>query len=334
LGDINIGGGVAFSPFHIYLWPFDGCRWSPFVDTGVFPARDAHTAAVGAPISLRIRRGNASRAIRLDGVGGAPEVRVQTPGGQVLTSSAASGLALSAAVRIVRSQKLRATVIGLVHPAAGTYTITVLPGSPAIKMMSEATDQPAARVSASVRGSGARRTLLYNITRRRDQRVTFVEQKRGGSRIIGTINGGGRGRLNFTPLPGHDRRTVIAQFELAGLPAETVKVASFSPPSPRLHQVSGLKIARHGLTLAVTWRAVPGATRYDVVGRLASGSERIVRTRRLSVSLRRIARFDHGRISVRAEAPMRQGKPAIRSFSAAGRAATRLRRLPRPPRRI
>lgn len=300
----------------------------------MFPARDAHTAAVGAPISLRIRRGNASRAIRLDGVGGAPEVRVQTPGGQVLTSSAASGLALSAAVRIVRSQKLRATVIGLVHPAAGTYTITVLPGSPAIKMMSEATDQPAARVSASVRGSGARRTLLYNITRRRDQRVTFVEQKRGGSRIIGTINGGGRGRLNFTPLPGHDRRTVIAQFELAGLPAETVKVASFSPPSPRLHQVSGLKIARHGLTLAVTWRAVPGATRYDVVGRLASGSERIVRTRRLSVSLRRIARFDHGRISVRAEAPMRQGKPAIRSFSAAGRAATRLRRLPRPPRRI
>ncbi len=156
MGDINIGGGVAFSPLHIYLWPFDGCRWSPFVDTGVFPARDAHTAAVGAPISLRITRGNASRAIRLDGVGGAPEVRVQTPGGQVLTSSAASGLALSAAVRIVRSQKLRATVIGLVHPAAGTYTITVLPGSPAIKMMSEATDQPAARVSASVRGSAGR----------------------------------------------------------------------------------------------------------------------------------------------------------------------------------
>jgi len=79
LGDINIGAGVAFSPLHIYLWPFDGCRWSPFVDTGVFPARDAHTAAVGAPISLRIRRGNASRAIRLDGVGGAPEVRVQRP---------------------------------------------------------------------------------------------------------------------------------------------------------------------------------------------------------------------------------------------------------------
>ena len=59
-------------------------------------------------------------------------------------------------MRIVRSQKLRATVIGLVHPAAGTYTITVLPGSPAIKMTSEATDQPAARVSASVRGSAGR----------------------------------------------------------------------------------------------------------------------------------------------------------------------------------
>src|ERR1019366_1713238 len=199
LGDINVGGGVGFSPFHLYLWPFDGCRWSPFVDTHVFSTQDAHAAAAGAPVTVTIARGASSRAIELDGVGGAPEVRVQTPDGKLLTSSAASGLALSPAVRILRSEKLNATVVGLVHPAPGTYNIELLPGSPTVKMMSDASDQPPARASATVRGSGARRTLSYDVARRLSQRVTFIEQAHGGSRIIGTINGGGRGRLTFTP---------------------------------------------------------------------------------------------------------------------------------------
>jgi hypothetical protein len=331
-GDINIGGGVQFSPFHIFFWPFDGCRWSPFVDTGVFPARDARTAAAGASIPVTIKRGAASRAISLDGVGGAPEVRVQTPDGKLLTSSAASGLALSPAVRILRSEKMNVTVVGLVHPAPGTYSIELLPGSPTVKMMSDASDQPPARVSATVRGSGARRTLSYDVARRLSQRVTFIEQAQGGSRIIGTINGGGRGRLSFTPAPGNDRRTIIAQFELAGLPAETVKLASFTPPSPRLGKPARLRATRRGLTLRVSWGAVAGATSYEIVARLSSG-ERIVRTHRQAITLKQVPRFDGGLISVLALATMRHGKPTLRRISGIGHAPTRLGPVPRPPRR-
>jgi hypothetical protein len=334
LGPLNIGGGVRFSPFHLYFWPFDGCRWSPFVDTHVFSAREPRTAAAGRSIPVTIKRGAASRAIELDGVGGAPSVRVQTPEGKVLTSSAASGLALSPAIRIIRSQRFDTTVVGLVHPVAGTYTIELLSGSPGVKKMSQASDQPKARISALVRGTGARRTLIYNIGPRRDQRVRFVEQiAHGGSRIIAAIRGGGRGRLSFTPAPGNDRRTVIAQFELAGLPAETVKVASFAPPPPHLGKVLSLRVSRRALSLHISWGAVPGATGYEVVGRLAAGSERFVRTRRRSISLGHVARFDHGLISVRAVAPQRHGKPAIRRVSAAGRTPTRLGPVPRPPRR-
>ena len=200
------------------------------------------------------------------------------------------------------------TVVGLVHPVPGTYTIEFLPGSPAVKTVSQASDQPPARVSASVHGSGARRMLSYSVASRREQRVTFVEQARGGSRIIGTINGGGHGRLGFSPVPGVDHRTVIAQFELAGLPAESVKVASFTPVSPRLTNVTGLKLVRHGLSLAVSWRSVPGATGYDLVARLSSSGERLVRTRGHSISLHGVARYDSGPISVRAIAVLRQGR--------------------------
>jgi hypothetical protein len=333
LGDINVGGGVGFSPFHLYLWPFDGCRWSPFVDTHVFSTQDAHAAAAGAPVTVRIARGAASRAIELDGVGGAPEVRVQTPDGKLLTSSAASGLALSPAVRILRSQKLNTTVVGLVHPRPGTYRIELLPGSPALKMMSQASDQPKARISASVRGSGARRTLAYSVAPRTDQQVRFIERvAHGGSRIIGTINGGGRGRLSFTPAPGNDRRTIIAQFELAGLPAETINLASFTPPSPHLGKPARLRVSRRGLTLRVSWGAVAGATSYEIVARLSSG-ERIVRTHRQAITLKQVPRFDGGLISVLALATMRHGKPTLRRISGIGHASTRLGPVPRPPRR-
>lgn len=333
LGDINVGGGVRFSPFHLYFWPFDGCRWSPFVDTHVFSVRAASAVAAGTPIPVRIRRGAESRAIELDGVGGAPAVRVQTPAGTALQSSSASGLALSREIRIMRSEKLHTTVVGLVHPAPGTYTVTLLPGSPAVQGMSQASDQPRARISGSVRGRGARRTLSYTVARRIDQQVRFIEHvAHGGSRVIGTIRGGGHGRLSFTPAPGNDRRTIIAQFELAGLPAETVTIASFTPPSPRLDTPPHLKVSRGRLTLGVSWGPVAGATSYTVVARMAGG-ERVVRTHRRTIMIKRIPRSDGGLISVLAVATMRHGEPALRRVSGIGHASTRLRVLPRAPRR-
>jgi hypothetical protein len=333
LGDINIGGGVQFSPFDIFLWPFDGCRWSPFVDTHVFSSQ-VRAAAAGMPITVKIKRGEQSRAIRLDGIDGAPQVRVQTPDGKVLESSPGPGIALSPAMRILRSEQISATVVGLVNPVPGTYTIELLPGSPAIKTLTQANDQPPAHATGSVRGAGTQRTLTYNVASRTAQRVTFLEQTRGGaSRTIGTINGGGKGDLTFTPAPGDDGRTVVAQFELAGLPAETVKIASFKPPSPRLAKPAHLRVARRGQTLAVNWGAVPGAARYEVVARLSFGAERIVRTRQHTLLLKRVARYDGGRISVRAVATMRQGKPALLAVPHVGHAPTRLGALPRFPRR-
>jgi hypothetical protein len=332
-GDLNVGGGVQYSPFHLFLWPFDGCRWSPFVQDNVFSPHAARAAAAGSPITVRIKPGDRSRAIRLDGVNGAPSVRVRTPSGDVLESTPGSGLAHDPAIRILRGEKAKITVVGLVNPKPGVYTIEMLPGSPTLRQTSQASDQPKARLSVSVRGRGATRTLVYSIARRKAQRVTFVEKTRTGSRAIGTVNGGGRGKLHFSPAPGTDRRTIVAEFELARLPAEQLTVAQFLPPSPRLGRPAHLHVTRRGRIVQVSWRAVPGATRYELVERLGIGGEHLVRSRGHSVTLRHVARYDSGRISVRAMATLRQGKPALATLRAGVRTPTRLGPLPKPPRR-
>jgi hypothetical protein len=278
---------------------------------------------------VRIERGDPSRAIRLDGTDGAPSVRVTGPGGQLLTSSAGAGIAATKTLRILRSEKLKATVVGLVDPVPGTYTIEPLAQSPAIAKMTEAQDPPDAHLKASVRGHGARRTLVYDILRRPDQRVTFVEAGPEGARTIGTVSGGGRGRIAFTPAPGRGPRRIEAKFELAGLPAETTTVASFRPPSALLRRPVNVSVRRRGRRLLVDWTRVPEAARYEVVVTLSNGGQRMMRTRRNAISVAGVTPTSGGRVAVRAVGPMRQGKVrSVRFRATARRAPTRFGPLP------
>lgn len=329
---VNIGGGVQWrrvtEPF---IWPFDGCKWSRFAEPNVHGS-GAVTAQAGSPHTVEIERGDPSRAIELEGADGAPLVRVTTPAGKVLEGKPGPGITMEDGIRIVRSESLRMTVVGLVDPPPGRYRIEPVPGSPAASEITEAEDLPAAQVSARVRGSGSRRTLRYSIGERPGQRVIFFETSSGGSRQIGTVSGGGSGALRFSPAPGRGRRIIEAQFELAGLPAERRTVARFAPPSTRLARPARVRARRRGKTMVVSWTRVPGATRYQVVTDLRNGTQRLTTTRRRRTTLRRIARSDGGRVRVRAVANMREGKPRAARFRALVQAKTRLARLPDPPR--
>ena len=228
VGPVNIGGGVVYRPFEIKVWLLDGCKWSRFDEISL-RASDASATRV-----VRIAPGSPSRMIQLMGSTGAPQVKVTGPGGQALQSSATSGFVNKGAIRILRSDQLKLTAVGLQNPHPGVYRIEPLPGSSSIKSFGEASDPPDAQVTASVQGTGARRTLVYDIRRRPDQRVTFSEVGGGSTATIGTVNGGGRGQLLFSPAPGTGVRHVIAQFELAGLPAESLTV----PASRRRRRTS------------------------------------------------------------------------------------------------
>jgi streptogramin lyase len=335
VGSISIGGGVRFAPLDIRVWPLDGCRWTAFEDAHVFDARSApaatrvRAAQATGTVVVTIKKGDRSRAIRLDGAEGAPLVRVTAPGGQVLDSPDGPGTALTPAIRILRSQQIKATVVGLQDPKPGSYRIDPMPGSPAITTVSEATDPLLPRVTARVRGRGAHRTLVYDVRRRPNQRVTFVDSGPGGDRPIGTI-AGGRGTLTFSPAPATGRRRIKAQFELAGVGAERKTVATFTPPSVRLGRPAHLTVRRRANRLLLAWTRVAGATRYEIVTTLTSGVQRIARTRRASATISPVARASGGRVTVRAIAPMRQGRATAAPFRASGpRTSTRFGPLPR-----
>ena len=57
---------------------------------------------------------------------------------------------MKGAIRIIRSEEAKLTVVGLQNPKPGTYRIDPLEGSPAVTKMAEATDSPAAKATVSV----------------------------------------------------------------------------------------------------------------------------------------------------------------------------------------
>ena len=140
VGPLSIGGGVTWSPFGVRLWPLDGCKWSPFAERNIRAAR-ARAAQTGVLQTIQIEKGDSSRAIELKGTAEAPRVRVTGPGGLVLDTPAGSGFVVNGAVRIIRQETTKLTVIGLQDPPPGTYTIAPLDGSPAVASLAVAEDQ-------------------------------------------------------------------------------------------------------------------------------------------------------------------------------------------------
>jgi hypothetical protein len=304
VGPFHIGGGILWKGPKIVVWPFDGCKWSRFkVDV-----RPSIASAAAATRTIRVKRGAPNPALQLWGQGAAPLVRVTGPGGQALDSTD-KGFDYSPGghIRILRYQGTYGdfTVVGLEHAKPGTYAVTTLPGSVPFTEIDSATDQPDAKITADITGTGERRLLTYDIRKRSAQTVTFWDTNPGGAATkIGNVNGGGRGELHFTTPPGDRRRTIYAQFALNGLPAERLTVAHYQPPAPTLAKPRDLRATRHKTRITVSWKPVPNATSYDVVltDRI-TGSQRLTRTRRHTVVLTKVPLTVGGVVTVRAVEP-------------------------------
>jgi hypothetical protein len=325
VGPLSFGVGVHFRPFWIKPWPVDGCKWSPFRDT-----RSGHAALAAAPYIVHIKQGDRSRVIQFDGTDGAPVVSVTGPDGQNLTGTDTTVFDHSGAVRIMRLPDSNVTAVGLQDPRPGTYRIETVTGSPVVSATAEATDPPAAHVTATVRGTGIKRTLAYDVLRRPAQKVTFSELTANGSvRTIGSVTGGGTGTLHFHPSVGVRTSHVVAQFTLDGLPAERLTVASFSPLRPRLPRPNEVRIVRHRTSLTATWRPVAGATRYEVVVNASDGTQRLARTRGHAIVIDHVVPSSAGTLTVRAIDTLRTGPTAMATFRRTAAPKTRFSDLPR-----
>lgn len=326
----DFGLGVYWQPYEVVPQLDGSCKWSPFAEFNV--KGDAATAQAGDPLEIRIGPGDRGRTLRLDGADGAPRVRVTGPGGQTL-ESAAPPYAARGALRILHLDRVKTTAVGLKDPRPGVYRIEPLTGSTPVTEIAQAIEQPDAKITGQVKGSGTRRVLSYDIRRRRAQRVRFFEiTAAGGSREIGTVRGGGRGKLRFSTAPGRGVRRIEARFELAGLAAEREFAARFAAPSPRLARPRRLRVRRRGTSLNVNWAPVAGARRYELVTTTTGGGSRMRRTRGRRTVIKGIDKSSAGRVTVRAVDRLREGRPAKVRFRRTARRATRFGRLPRVPR--
>ena len=261
--NVQLGAGYKWGAKKID-WLGAGCDFAPFRAKIGAPAARAAIRAAGdaAPLKVTVAGGQKAVSFRVAGDGGAPRFTLTGPGG-VSVPVAADGTASQTDRYVVIPQSAdNTTYVAVGKPPAGEWTITPAEGSPAITGVSSAGTLPKPKVTARVRG----RKLTYTVRAIPGQRVTFVEQGKKVSGVLGVAKGS-RGSITFTPANGAGgTRTVVADIEQDGqLRARTV-VARYTAPRTGL-RAPRVAVRRGSSGLAVSWTMVPGATAYRVSAR-------------------------------------------------------------------
>jgi hypothetical protein len=317
LADLGFGDYWGHFP-SIY---FHGCDIGQYTDR----AADGHTrATVSAAGSTQFRLGGGlpSAQVKLTGATDAPEVTLTGPHGERMTTPAEPRYVNGPKFAWLRQRVSRTTFIGIAHPAAGIWTLSVAPGSSPITSVAHADGLAQPQVHARVVGRGAPRTLVYDVRALAGRQLTFAEQGSATARVIGHATGSA-GRLRFTPGPGPGgRRRIIATITHNGLQVSRQTVTSFVAAGPvRPGRPTQLRIARRGGALTVSWGPAPGAARYAVAIALSDGRRLLLLTGHRSARVRQVAATTSGSVRVL----------GLSAASARGSAATaRVARLHRP----
>jgi uncharacterized delta-60 repeat protein len=293
-----------------------GCRPSLFLVQNVQGARDlarrtarvagasGRAAASPRSIAFKVRSGEVAKNVELVGAGGPPVVKVTAPDGETITT-VPNLIARGRHLAYMSSKLIDKTFIGVNDPRPGTYVITPMPGSPAIRMLAE-TLEHGTTLTASVAGPVEKRVLTYNVGSTRGQIVHFYEQGSTTWHEIGSAHNG-RGRLHFTPQvgPGGTRK-IVALVQVGGLPAPPATLARFrAPPEPLAGRVRRLTVRHVGNRLVINWQRAANAMRYALLVIERNGVQRRKylpgRTHRLVVS---VSAIESGRVKVAGLGPL------------------------------
>jgi hypothetical protein len=240
------------------VWLIDGCKPSRFweVFTGARAAADR--------LTFKVAKGESVKQLKIPGTGGAPDIKITAPGGEVL-STAGTTYARTAHMVALRQPEGNVTWAGVDHGKPGTYTIERLPGSVPIGRLGLTRPGYDTNFSASVTGKGALRTLHYDARKNAGQKVTFVE--RGGieTKILRTVKGG-RGSFRFRPaVGGSTARRIVALATIDGAPIPEQVLAHYNVAAiPKPGKPGRVKLVRRGTSLIVSWTKVKAAKRYGI----------------------------------------------------------------------
>ena len=316
------GVRVPWNPLNLSDWSsWWGCSF------GGVKAKVA-LAAAAASARVKVPRGLRRALFAIRGRGAQPHVRLTGPrGASITTPPAGQGTATGAGWAATRDTSDATTYVVVERPATGTWTVSELPGSPAVRSVGIARPLPPRFARGNVSGRGRTRVLRYRVAEAAGTRVTFVE--RGGDaapsdpervveQTIGRANGSGR--IRFTPAEGKLRsRRIDAVVESDGVVVKTERVARFTAPRFRLPARPRVKLRRVRGALVARWAGVRGARSYQAFVNLGDGRTDYLRrgpgNRRLRV--KGITALTSARVEIRAvSAAGYTGRPGFGSLTA------------------
>jgi YD repeat-containing protein len=247
---------------------FSGCSLGPYrAKLGAHAAQaDEHT--------FTLPGGLPGAAVAITGAEHAPKVTLVGPEGERLTMPDQNTLVEDTKFFALRVPQSKLTNIAINKPSAGTWKVIVEDGS-TIADLKVANGIPKPKIDATVVGRGQDRRLRYDVKAQPGQKVTFIER---GPSTAGEIGVASRrkGELNFVPAAGaSERREIVALVEDAdGFVSEQPVVTHYRAPKAfRPGATKGLNFSRGKLT----WKPIPGATRYVVTAKTDDGRT-LVRT--------------------------------------------------------
>ena len=289
LGDLSAGA--------VYHWGgsagvFTGCSVGKLKsEVGALRAVVGARSGVAGPVSVRLAPGLTVALFKVTGATAAPAVVLKGPRGRTITTPDPVDSKLDRANGSLVTQVAgeKATYLEVASPPGGTWTVTALPGSPAILSVAEADGLPKRVAIGSVTGKGGERLLHYRISAPDGVAVSFAEQGAAVDHTLGTATKP-KGTLRFSPADGPaGTRTIVAVVTSQGLPVRSETVARFRPAGPLVLPAPRLRAVRSGGGLVLRWRPVPGARGYHARVAVGDGRDLYLTAKRSPLRVPRVS---------------------------------------------
>lgn len=204
------------------LRPWEG-QAAPAVAAGAAEASSTFTVPAGVPV----------HGVQFTGTTAPPRVTLSGPAGESYgTPANPADLGVQGDDYLVVQDTARKTTTFLIDtPTAGTWRATTAAGSVPVAAMAAAQWLPDPQITATVTGSGASRTLSWNLTPLAGQTVTFAERGADSTATI-TTTSAATGQVVFTPAAGAaGTREIVAVVEQDGMPRDEIVVGSYAAPA-------------------------------------------------------------------------------------------------------
>jgi hypothetical protein len=208
-----------------------GCNLNRFKNRSL--SRSAGLRATPPGGSFALAAGATNAAIRVRGTSGPPAFDLRLPDGTVLQvrdpKTGATAVGGRAVHRVVAADT---TAVYITNPPAGTYTVSDIPGQP-LADVQVADDSPPS-VSATVTGTGEKRTLNWTAGDLDGGRLQIAEVQADGTQIplVDTTLRTGNQSISIPFGKAGTRQLVATVTDEKGIPRATVPAGGYLAPKP------------------------------------------------------------------------------------------------------